>query len=332
MRKMWGVMIQLSQNMWKEKAVKMDFDEEAWEKILEACAKAKLNTILLDVGDGVCFGSHPELEIEGAWSRQRVHKEVQRARNLGIAIIPKLNFSAYHDHWLGEYGKMVSTETYYKVCRDLIHEVYDMFEQPEYIHLGMDEEDAVHTPYEPLSICRTGVQLWHDLQYLFDCVRETGATPWIWSDFYMNDPEGFRENLGCEQMLLSPWYYNAIREEHYSLFEEHPYPYYFGYGPYKMMEKIKYVEDDPYLVKYRQVMLPGAKDGYKFVPCPSDVFHSPYCTQDLVEYFHDGAPDESIVGYLTAPWVRTKVDKLEAIFEAIDLLVEARAKYYPDEA
>jgi hypothetical protein len=51
-----------------------------------------------------------------------------------------------------------------------------------------------------------------------------------------------------------------------------------------------------------------------------------------VEYFHDGAPDESITGYLTAPWVRTKVEKLDAIKDAIQLLVEARAKYYPDEA
>ena len=46
MKKMWGVMIQLSQNMWKEKAIKMDFDEEAWEEILQECAKAKLNLVV----------------------------------------------------------------------------------------------------------------------------------------------------------------------------------------------------------------------------------------------------------------------------------------------
>ena len=65
-------------------------------------------------------------------------------------------------------------------------------------------------------------------------------------------------------------------------------------------------------------MFGSLKDGFQFVPCPSNVFHSPYCTQDLVEYFHDGAPDENITGYLTAPWVRTKVEKLDAIKDAIN--------------
>ena len=51
-----------------------------------------------------------------------------------------------------------------------------------------------------------------------------------------------------------------------------------------------------------------------------------------MEYFHDGAPDENIIGFLTAPWKATTVKNLDAIFEAIQMLVEARAKYYPDEA
>ena len=332
MKKIWGLMANLTTNNGGKKDT-IVFEDEAWEKILEACAKAKINTLLLEVGDGICYGSHPELEVKGAWTRQRAHAEVKKARDLGIEIIPKLNFSALHHSWLGEYSKMVSTATYYTVCRDLIHEVYEIFEHPQYIHLGMDEEDEIHVPaYNQLNVFRTGDLLWHDLQFLFDCVRETGATPWIWSDFLMNYPEVFREKIGTKDLLISPWYYNAIREEHYSLFEEHPHPYYFGFGPYKLMEKIKYVEDDPYLVKYRQVMLPAAKDGFKFVPCPSNVFDSPYCTQDLLEYFHDGAPEENILGYMTAPWKATTMSNLEAILDAIQLLVEARAKYYPEEA
>lgn len=70
-----------------------------------------------------------------------VHQEI-KASDLGIKLIPKLNFSATHDAWLGEYERMVSTKTYYTVCQDIINEIYEVFEHPDYIHLGMDEEDS----------------------------------------------------------------------------------------------------------------------------------------------------------------------------------------------
>ena len=141
MGKIWGIMVYLSHNMWRKKDTKLDFEDEAWEEILKISAEAGMNTILLDVGDGVQFGSHPELAVEGSWTRQRVHSEVKKAKAMGLDIVPKLNFSATHDFWLGEYARMISTKYYYTVCRDLIREVYELFDHPKYIHLGLDEEN-----------------------------------------------------------------------------------------------------------------------------------------------------------------------------------------------
>lgn len=60
-----------------------------------------------------------------------MRKEVERLRAMGFEVIPKLNFSTSHDVWLGDYSRMISTPTYYRVCRDLIEEVAEVF-KPKY--------------------------------------------------------------------------------------------------------------------------------------------------------------------------------------------------------
>ena len=116
----WSVLIHLEMSMWKNNTAV--FDDEVWDEVLDECVKAGVNQIVLDLGRGVKYGTHPELAKDWSWSRQRVRKEVKRLRELGIEAIPKLNFSATHDGWLMEYERMMSTPTYYKVCRDLILE------------------------------------------------------------------------------------------------------------------------------------------------------------------------------------------------------------------
>ena len=324
-------MVFLSHNMWQKKDTKLDFEDTAWEQILKESAEAGLNTILLDVGDGVRFTSHPELAIEGSWDLQRVQAELKKARAMGLRVIPKLNFSATHDFWLGEYERMVSTKYYYAVCRDLIREVYEIFDHPEYIHLGMDEENLDVMKGMELAVCRGGELIWHDLQFLLECVRETGATPWIWSDYLFDHPEKFREKIGTEDILLSPWYYDALREEHYTRIDSRPATIaYYNQERFRHLN-LTYVEEDPFAVNFRKQALPAARDGFRFVPCSSTWSKCKYNTPELMEYFHDGAPDSGIAGFITAPWIRTKMENMEVFRESIQLLAEARKKFYPEE-
>lgn len=95
-------------------------------------------------------------------------------RSLGLTPIPKLNFSTGHDAWLKEYSRMVSTPVYYQVCEDLIKEVAEAFDYPEYFHLGLDEEDAKNQ--RRLSYCciRQGDLWWHDAYFFFDICEKRG--------------------------------------------------------------------------------------------------------------------------------------------------------------
>ena len=90
-------------------------DEKLWYEVTEYAAKKGVNMLLIDLGEGMVYPSHPELAVKGSWSPEKMKAELARLRKLGIEPIPKLNFSASHDAWLKQYSRMLSTPEYYKV-------------------------------------------------------------------------------------------------------------------------------------------------------------------------------------------------------------------------
>ena len=95
------------------------FDEPSWQRLSAALANAGCNQIVIDLAEIVVYPSHPELAVKGSWSVERLRKELDRLRDMGFEVIPKMNFSACHDTWLKDYHRMVSTEKYYQVCNDI---------------------------------------------------------------------------------------------------------------------------------------------------------------------------------------------------------------------
>lgn len=324
----WSLYLTLGRNMWFKKYEKLTLEDEAWNKIVDKACETGINMIVLDLGEGVHYASHPELAVPDAWTRERIRYEVKRLKDKGIALIPKLNFSATHHLWLGEYRKMLSTDVYYRVCRDLIYEVYSLFDKPEFIHLGMDEEGAPEFfPQMDLINFRQGELLWHDLQYLLDCVRDTGAMPWIWGDLCVEHPEEFRKRVKPGTVVLSPWNYNALKEEHYTLIADNPrHVEYYSKEPYKHMN-LTYVEEDPFCIRFMNEAVPAARDGYHTVPCVSLCFGCNYNPDDTVDYFTKNAPKETLSGFMTAPWLSTNMENYDMIVRNLEYLKNAREKY-----
>lgn len=320
----------LGVQMWHEKVTELNFDDEAWEKIVAESHKAGINMIVLDVAEGVEWKSHPELSVKGAWSYYRVKKEIEKLKALGISLIPKINFSAAHDLWLGEYKKLMSTKAYYDVCRDLIHEVYDLFEKPEYIHLGMDEEGNPHLlkNYDGLVNFRRGELLWHDLKFLCDTVSGLGAKPWIWADICCEHPEEFKKRFDTDEVILSPWYYFAFKREHFKKIidaGQANIDFYANTFPYNKMD-LTYIEEDPGYVKMREDMINSAPLGYGLVPCFSNWGKSPWNAPDMIEMYKEKAP-ECIRGFMVAPWCKTTNECVDEIIDNIHTMDEQMKNY-----
>ena len=119
-------LIHLSTNMWSDNqkwptntapcaetinfAPDFCFDEDFWHALAARMANAGFNMVVFDVGDAVKYKSHPEIAVKGAWTPAKLKHELAACRKQGLEPIPKLNFSAGHDAWMGAYSRMVSTK------------------------------------------------------------------------------------------------------------------------------------------------------------------------------------------------------------------------------
>ena len=312
----WGLLIHFGAHMWYDMVCFPErekkgicgglhdhhfFDYGVWCDWTQAMAKSGVNTLVVDVGEGVVYPSHPELGIKGSWSADRLHAEVARLKKLGLEVIPKLNFSTTHDAWLGEYGHMVSTPEYYKVRDDVIGDLAEIFEKPKLFHLGMDEETAWHQPpgKQNYACLRQGELWWHDIELLFRRVEALGMRPWIWSDYIWHHKELFLARMP-KTVLQSNWYYG---------------------------EKI-----DPKLHTNENARLyTGAFQwledaGYDQIPCGS-TWSTDKNFPAIVEWGRTHVPPARLKGFLMTTWALTVPQQRANGLKAIKIVADARADF-----
>jgi len=226
----WAYLIHLGFNMWEEQDAKplygmekgrkrildfrraqpyLRFDEKLWDELLREMKNIGINTLVIDLGEGIQYESHPEISVKGAWSTKKIKQEIAKLRSMGIELIPKLNFSTTHDAWLGPYSRCVSTDLYYGVCRDLINEVCSIFDKPRFFHLGMDEETAGHQRFALYAVMRQHQLWWDDLYFLINEVEKAGVRPWVWADYLWHHPDIFFKKMP-KSVLQSNWYYGMV--------------------------------------------------------------------------------------------------------------------------
>lgn len=230
---MWAHLVHLGSNMWNEEgntkgrehrstpcaSPKLLFNRECWDAHMLELKACGVNTLIVDVGDAMLYESHPEIALEGSWDKNTMKAEIDKLTAMGFELVPKINFSSCHDIWLKDYSRMLSTPTYYKVCKDIIDEVCEVF-KPKYLHLGMDEETYKHQVNFNYAVVRHGDLWWHDFYYLVDCVEKNGVQAWIWSDYIWNHEELFLEKMP-KSVIQSNWYYGmqfdpATRSENHN--------------------------------------------------------------------------------------------------------------------
>ena len=291
----FGNLLHLSYNMWGDwpnPEVKspywaarpnLRFDQKLWDELLAAMVKAGLNMLVIDVGDGVRFESHPEIAVEGAWSPQRMREEVKRLRQMGLEPIPKLNFSTCHDTWLGPYARMVSTPKYYEVVKALIAETVALFDAPRLFHLGMDEEDEQNQRHHEHAVIRQHDLWWRDLQFYVEQVEQGGARAWVWSDYVWRHPDEFWAKM-TKKVLQSNWYYGG-----------------------KFDDSVKAVRT------YREL----EDHAYDQVPTLSN-WTTPTNIAGTVEYCTKHIAPERLKGFLLAPWRPTLAETRDRHIEAME--------------
>ena len=308
---MWTYFIQLGSNMWNEPGITRGrekrstpcasdtflFDRGAWNEHTELLRAVGVNTLVIDIGEAMRYESHPEIAIPGAWDHDTMKAEIDRLRGMGFTLIPKLNFSACHDVWLGEYSRMLSTTPYYNACRDIINEVCEVF-GAEHFHLGMDEETAQNQVRLDYCVVRQHDLWWHDLYFLIDCVEKNGARPWIWSDYGWNNEETFFAKMP-KDVVQNNWYYGA------------------EFDPAKLSDSGK-----AHLTFFDKL----SERGYDQMPTGS-VWSKVENFEGLVRYTAEHIDPAHLLGFMQSAWERTDPDWMHIHKVAAETISAARQWY-----
>jgi hypothetical protein len=304
MEKIWAYLLHLGFNMWLDwehpnyrgsesvYTTSLRCEKEVWDRLVEEMPKYGVNMVVIDLGEGVRYRSHPEIAIEGAWEVETLKEELKKMKDKGLEPIPKLNFSTTHDHWLGKYSRCVSTEEYYKVCKDVINEVIDIFGRPRFFHLGMDEETYEHQRSMLYVVVRQYDLWWHDFLFLVKEVERNGARAWIWSDHLWRHKEEFLQRMP-KTVVQSNWYYGK-----------------------------EFNTDIEYVKAYLEL----AEAGYQQVPTGSNWS----CQENFpltVEFCKKNISDDKLLGFLQTSWRPTTEKWFETHIKALEALKEGREIY-----
>jgi hypothetical protein len=320
----WANLLHLSFNMWEDTVLlkyrdenyhcntceeamdwahgyrtSLTFDEPTWNAMLQEMAKVGMNMVVIDLGDAIQYESHPEISVKNAWTPGKLKAELAKMRKLGLEPIPKLNFSTTHDTWLGKYSRMVSTDIYYDVCRDLIKEVCALFDNPRFFHLGMDEEKARNQIGNDYVVLRQNDLWWGDLYFFIGEVEKNNVRPWIWSDYSWYDADTFFKKMPKSVLQSNFWY-----------------------GTEFDLNKLDEL-DKKIVGLYKNLEMRG----YDQIPCGSNHL-SPDCFGLTVGYCKDLIDASRLYGFLTASWRPTLSPCLEFNKEAINQVGNAIKKYY----
>lgn len=290
--------------------LKLKCEDEVWRKVTDHAAEAGINMLVVDLGEGLQFPSHPELAIEGSWSVEKMRAEIKRLNGLGIEVIPKLNFSNSHNGWMKDYRHMVSSAPYLKMCEDVIADALEIFGHPRFFHIGFDEEDVYHTNKMAFQCRRVDEVWWHDFLYIVGIVEKYGARPWAWSDYGWEHPEFYTR---CpKSVVLQNWYYDERNA---------------GFDPETVND-----HDRSRLMGYVEL----DKAGYDQVPCGTN--WAGYVRKRegvggedvpgrLVKYCRGAITNkEHLYGFMIAPWAICDSAGLAFQLRGIDLFREALAQ------
>lgn len=292
-------------NQWEWEHTQADylrFDEDVWRETTAAMAAGGYNMVVIGLAEGVVYPSHPELAVKGSWSVAKLKAELARLRAMGLEPIPKINFAASHDTWLGEYHRMVSSEKYYEVCADLIRDVVEIFDRPRFLHLGYDEEMPVAQEKSAYMAVRQGDLWWHDLLFLCRETEKHGVRPWIWSDYFWHHPKEFLERMP-KSVLQSNWYYRTDFSEKTC--------------DRRQMERAIMAAPWPEYLAGASTYLEFEKAGYDQLPCGS-VWANDACMAATVRFCRKNISPGRLKGFLMTVWLATIRANREQLLAAVE--------------
>lgn len=322
----WANLLQLGCNLWNDHVTDpakpydnraaefLRFDENVWRDLTGKMRDIGMNMLVIDLAEGLEYPSHPELAVKGSWSPAKLRAELKRLREMGIEPIPKLNFSATHDVWLKEYSMMLSTRIYHEVIGDLVKDVCEIFDNPRFVHIGMDEEsEKLQTKFR-YGVTRREDIWFNDLKKIVATVERNGARAWMWGDPAWNYPEFYKHVP--RSVMMSNWYYWKDAKEMEAKLDD---------PSFKIGDKRPDCPGQNHAAEFKAFM-DLQKGGYEQMPCGTN-WNNDGNMEAIVDYSIRRLDPAKMKGFLLTPWKCTwneekALKKHESFFRLVDGIIK----------
>jgi hypothetical protein len=156
------------------------FDLEVALEVVDLLGAEGFNVLVVDCADAVRYQSHPELARRYTVPMKRLETLASAARERGLDVVPKLNFSRsagvhHHNDWTLGPGEAwhahFDDQPYWKKTFEVIDELIGVCRPKRFFHVGMDEDhDRSYSQYiEAIKTLRAGLKkrklrtlIWND--------------------------------------------------------------------------------------------------------------------------------------------------------------------------
>ncbi len=190
-------------------------------------ARYKYNNILIEAEHGVAWKSHSEITSKTALDPEEVTKLVKFAKRHYLTVTPLIQ-SMGHGAWMFRYGNNLDfaedstrPDVYcplnpkaYDFLFDIMDEAIEVFDHPEYIHIGHDEHDN-YNPFPVHPECKAvgDEQLYYmDTLHIYQHLKSKGIKCMMWTDEL--EGKSFHPYLNAlpRDILMTTWNYRDLNE------------------------------------------------------------------------------------------------------------------------
>ncbi len=197
------------------KSAEKPFDLDVALEVVDALAAERFNLLAIDCADAVTYSSHPELARHYTVPMARLESLSSAARERGLDVVPKLNFSRsqYHHHndWMlapdEPWHKHFDDDAYWKKAFELVDELIAVCQPQQFFHVGMDEDhDRAYTQYIEA------------IKALYNGLKQRNLRTIIWNDTAIEYPPGLihaEKSLAAEKAIPKDivqvlWDYHSV--------------------------------------------------------------------------------------------------------------------------
>lgn len=202
-------------------------DQIKIKELIDNASRARFNTLILAINNGMKFDSHPEISKKNAFTKEQILELIRYAKERHLEVIPHIDLLG-HQEWLlaPAYPEFIlkggilrdspnmfltynpKNPKVYQIIFEILDEIIEVF-KPQYIHIGHDEAFGIRVFNEPESY-----QLFaQHINKINEFLSKKGIKVIIWGDMLRKDHNGSEKNiykavdLISRDIIICNWYY-----------------------------------------------------------------------------------------------------------------------------